>query len=257
MTAALNSQGPAFGRSLVLHLAIIGSLVGWQLWQNRARERWGDPNAIAGGSVSITPVARIPIPQRAGIVNPVANDTPSELPTPPKPQPKPQEKAKEDPDAVALNLKRERRTQTDIAARNQRYRPEDAARDNQLTSTTGQRAVSPMFGVEGSGGVGTGTGSVFGVRFGWYESLLRQRVASKWRTTEVDARIRQLPVAILTFTIRRDGSVSGMKIAQSSGNYTLDTSAQRAILEAAPFPPLPPQFERDSAAVEFWFELKR
>lgn len=257
MTAAMHSQGPAFGRSLLLHAAVIGALVGWQLWQARARERWGDPNAIAGGSVSITPVARIPVPARAGIVNPVANDTPSELPAPPKEQPKPQEKPKEDPNAVALNLKRERRTQTDIAARNQRYRPPDAARDNQLTSTTGQRAVSPMFGVEGSGGVGTGTGSVFGARFGWYESLLRQRVASKWRTTEVDPRIRQLPVAIVTFTIRRDGSVTGLRLAQSSGNYALDTSAQRAILEAAPFPPLPPQFERDSAAVEFWFELKR
>jgi protein TonB len=64
-------------------------------------------------------------------------------------------------------------------------------------------------------------------------------------------------VAIVTFTIRRDGSVTGLRLAQSSGNYALDTSAQRAILEAAPLPPLPPQFERDSAAVEFWFELKR
>jgi protein TonB len=257
MTATMNSQGPAFGRSLLLHSIVLGVLVGWQVWQNRARERFGDPNAIAGGSVAITPVARIPIPTRAGIVNPVANDTPSELPTPPKEQAKPQEKPKEDPDAVALNLKRERRNQTDIAARNQRYRPQEAARENQLSSTTGQRAVSPMFGVEGSGGVGTGTGSVFGARFGWYEALLRQRVASKWRTTEIDPRVRQLPVAILTFTIRRDGSVTGLRLAQSSGNYALDTSAQRALLEAAPFPPLPPQFDRDSAAVEFWFELKR
>jgi protein TonB len=257
MTAAMDPQGPAFGRSLLLHVAIVGGLVGWQLWQNRARERWGDPNAISGGSVTITPVARIPIPTRAGIVNPVANDTPSELPTPPKEQPKPQEKPKEDPDAVALNLQRQRRTQAEVAARNQRYRPQEAARENQVTSTTGQRAVSPMFGVQGSGGVGTGTGSVLGTRFGWYEALLRQRVAEKWRTTEVDARIRQLPVAIVTFTIRRDGSVSGVRVAQSSGNYTLDTSAQRAVFDAAPFPPLPPQFDRDSAVIEFWFELKR
>lgn len=257
MSAVAERTGPSFGQSLLLHAAILGGLVGWQLWQNRERERWGDPNAIASGSVSITPVARIPIPTRAGIVNPVANDTQSELPTPPKEEPKAQPKPKEDPDAVALNLKRERRTQTDIAARNQRYRPPEAARENQVYSDAGQRAVSPMFGVQGSGGVGTGTGSVFGARFGWYEALLRQRVAEKWRTTDVDARIRTLPVAIVTFTIRRDGSVTNVRVAQSSGNYTLDSSAQRAIYDAAPFQALPPQFDRDSAGIEFWFELKR
>jgi hypothetical protein len=32
---------------------------------------------------------------------------------------------------------------------------------------------------------------------------------------------------------------------------------QRAIMEASPFPPIPPGFARSSAKVEFWFELKR
>jgi outer membrane biosynthesis protein TonB len=44
---------------------------------------------------------------------------------------------------------------------------------------------------------------------------------------------------------------------QGSGNRTLDYSAQRAITEAAPFPPLPQGYERDSAQIEFWFVLKR
>ncbi len=257
MAAYAERLGPSFTQALVLHCLLVASLLGFQYLTNRVRERWGDPNAISGGSVAITPVARIPIPSRTGPVNPVANDTPSELPAPPKEQPKPQEKIKEDPYAVALNLKRQRKTQADNAARNQRYRPEDVVRDNQVYSNAGQRAVSPMFGVQGSGGVGTGTRSVFGTRFGWYEALLRQKVAEKWRTTDVDARIRQLPVAIVTFVIRRDGSVTGVRVVQSSGNYPLDTSSQRAVYDAAPFPPLPPQFERDSASIEFWFELKR
>jgi protein TonB len=257
MAATAERFGPPFARSLLFHALLFGGLAGFELWRQRARDQFGDPNAIAGGSVTITPVARIPIPTREGIVNPVANDTQSELPTPPKEEPKAQEKQKEDPDAVALDLKREKKKQTDIAARDQRFRPEAANRENQIYSNSGQRAVSPMFGVQGSGGVGTSPGSVLGARFGWYEALLRQKVAEKWRTTDLDARIRQLPVAIVTFTIRRDGSISGVRIAQSSGNYILDTSAQRAIYDASPFPELPPQFERDSANVEFWFELKR
>ena len=44
---------------------------------------------------------------------------------------------------------------------------------------------------------------------------------------------------------------------QRSGILTLDNSAQRAILNAAPFPPLPAGFDRDAAQIEFRFQLKR
>ncbi len=257
MSAGTERLKPAFVGSLALHGALVGALAGWQFFSQYAKEQWGSPDSIASGSVSITPYQTIPIPQRPGPVNPVANDTESQLPAQPKEERKPQEKRKEDPKAVALNLERERRRQTDIAARNQKYRADDQNRTNQVYSTTSPRAVSPMFGVQGAGGVGTGTGSVLGTRFGWYEALLRQKVAERWKTSDLDPRIRTLPVAIVTFTIQRDGSIRAVRLAQSSGNYVLDTSAQRAIYEASPFPPLPPQFERDSAAIEFWFELKR
>lgn len=257
MTIQAERLGPPFARSLVVHALIFGSLIGWQLWNSRQRERWGDPNAVAGGSVTITPTATIPIPQREGPVNPVANDTESDLPLPPKEAPKPQEKKiEDDPDAVALKLKREKKKLTDVAASNQRYRSQQPA-ENQLTSNVGQRAKSEMFAVKGTGGVGTGTGTVFGVRLGWYEALIRERVGSKWSTTDIDARVRFLPEAIVTFTIQRNGTVGSVKIVKSSGNYALDTSAQKAVYDASPLPPLPREFERDSATIEFWFELKR
>jgi outer membrane biosynthesis protein TonB len=44
---------------------------------------------------------------------------------------------------------------------------------------------------------------------------------------------------------------------QQSGISALDYSVQRAILEASPFPPIPAGFDKDSARVEFTFELKR
>ncbi len=257
MTAsAAPTLRPFFARSLGLHFALTAALIGWSWWNNRQRERFGDPNAGGFGSVTVS-TAKLPIPVREGRTNPVANDTKSELPTPPKQEPRQRERAIEDPDAVAIKTKRQKRRLEDIAARTQRYRPPEVDRENQLYSNAGQRAVSPMFGVQGAGGVGTGTTSALGTRFGWYEALLRQRVGEKWRTNEVDSRIRTLPVAIVTFTILRDGNVRSVRLAQSSGNYALDISAQRAIQEAAPFPALPPQFERDSASIEFWFELKR
>ena len=56
---------------------------------------------------------------------------------------------------------------------------------------------------------------------------------------------------------QRDGSVRDVHIGQSSGIGALDYSCQRAILESAPFEPLPSGFERTSAHIEFWFQLKR
>ena len=82
-------------------------------------------------------------------------------------------------------------------------------------------------------------------------------MAQKWRTSDVDPRIRSAPPAIVTFTIRRDGSIASVRMAQTSGNVALDLSAQRAIADAAPFPPLPPTFDKNDVSIEFWFELKR
>jgi protein TonB len=115
-----------------------------------------------------------------------------------------------------------------------------------------------MFGgVQGTGGVQMGTGGSFGNRFGAYRDLLEQRVGQKWRTDEVDSRIQSAPAVIVTFEIQRNGSATNVRILQGSGIRSLDYSALRAISDAAPFPPLPQGYERNSAQIEFWFQLKR
>jgi protein TonB len=65
------------------------------------------------------------------------------------------------------------------------------------------------------------------------------------------------PTVIVTFDILRDGSVRNSQIAQRSGNATLDNSALRAVMDAAPFPPLPPEYDRNEANVELHFQLKQ
>jgi protein TonB len=107
----------------------------------------------------------------------------------------------------------------------------------------------------GGGGVGSGSSSPFGNRFGWYEALLRDRVAANWQSQELDAGIRNR-VAV-TFEILRNGSIRNVRVTQSSGNFAMDQSAQRAILMSSPLPELPREFERDSANVEFWFSLQQ
>jgi TonB family protein len=46
-------------------------------------------------------------------------------------------------------------------------------------------------------------------------------------------------VVIVTFTINADGSVGGASVSRASGVPELDENFRRAILRAAPFPPVP------------------
>jgi protein TonB len=243
--------------SVALHGALVVTFLFWGIVVTRHHEAWGDANSGGPGSVAINMVNKIPLPQRSGIVNPLANPTESAVPTPP-PAVKPQRRAPaEEPDAVPLKGRKRAKTAEVARSAQNTWRAKQQDRPNQLYSAAGQALVSPMMGQTGSGGVGVGLGSPFGNRFGNYVTILRQRVAEKWHTEDVDARIHTLPTAIVIFDLMRDGSVRNVHIAQSSGNTALDYSAQRAIYDASPFPRLPDGYERSDATIEFWFELRR
>lgn len=242
--------------SVALHISVFAAVV-WLSVMSGRREFWGDRNPGGGSAMVVNVVGQVPLPSRGGIVNPVANDTKSEVPEPkPEKVAKPEVKAPE-PNAIEIPSRTAPKKPSRKAASTNKYREKQVDRPNQLYSQTGQALVSPLIGQAGAGGVGVGLGSPFGNRFGYYVDLIRQKVAQKWRTGDVDPRIRSAPPAIVTFWIRRDGSVTGVRIEQTSGNMALDLSAQRAIADAAPFPPLPAGYDKNEVSIEFWFELKR
>src|SRR5262249_27911229 len=248
--------GKPFLGSLALHAGVAALLAAGTFISGRTPERWGDKESL-GGSTVINPVARIPMVARSGPVNSVANDTESQVPqAPPKPKAAVREKAPE-PDAIPLRSKTASKRPSPDTASTQRYRPNMETKPNQLYGTTGQAMVSPMMGQTGSGGVGLGTGSPLGDRFGAYAALLRQLIGQKWRTQDVDARIHTAPPVIMTFTIFRDGTIRDIRLKTSSGNAALDRSAERALYDVGKVEPLPAAYERDKAEIEFWFELKR
>lgn len=243
--------------SLALHAAVFGLIAAAAITGAGRRAAWGDPNARpGGGAYTVTPVRNIPIAGRTGPVNRLASDTESQIPTPPKQETK---KAAKQPDPDAIALKSRKAPRTDRTPRTETARRDVREfTDNQVFSRGGQAAASPMYAIApGAGGVGVGSGAPFGARCGGYVTVLRDRVAQRWRTEQVDPRIRTLPPAIVMFELQRNGQVRNVRLTQSSGNVALDYSAQRAILEASPFEPIPPGCEGDPARVEFWFELKR
>ncbi|MGA3040501.1 MAG: energy transducer TonB [Bryobacteraceae bacterium] len=243
--------------SVALHAAIFGTLILWGAVLSRPHETWGEANSGGPGSISINVVNKIPLPSRSGLVNPLANPTESAVPTPP-PAAKPKKLAPaEEPDAIPIKSRTHPKPSEVARSAQNTWRAKQQDLPNQLYSASGQALVSPMMGQLGSGGVGVGQGSPFGNRFGNYVMILRQRVAEKWHTADVDPRIHTLPPAIVTFDLLRDGSVRNVRLAQGSGNPAVDYSAQRAIYDASPFPPLPATYERNDATIEFWFELRR
>lgn len=244
--------------SLVLHVLVVGAVAGYGWWQNHGRVSLGDQNAM-GGAVGISAVNSIPLPRRSERENPVANDTDSTAPSPPK-EKKTKAAPKEDEDAIPLNNKRkprkERERETVETAQNYRPQPD---KPNQVFSSTGAAASTPMLGgQQGIGGVGTGN-AVFGARLGWYAQLLTQTLAQKWgtETQRITPGMQNSRRTMLAFEILRDGTIRNVRVLESSGNYEIDTAAQRAVLSANPFRRLPEQFERNVANVEFWFQLQR
>jgi TonB family protein len=242
--------------SFLMHAVIFAFAIFWGYLNLRTHDVWGDPNAIPGSGFAVTPVDRIPLPSRNARPNPKADDSESQVEKAEQKDRDRDKVLKEEPDAIALNSKDQRRPNEKQTSRYQ-YRSSDELRKNQLRTTVGQAMSNPMFSTVGAGGVGMGTGTAFGNRFGGYTDLLRRAISEKWRTNDVDPMVRNAKPAIVSFDILRNGQVRNVKIVQSSGLATLDFSARRAILEAAPLPELPREFERDSANVEFTFQLQR
>jgi protein TonB len=244
------SLGGPFVQSVLLHAAVAAALIVSTIRFQHSRQVWGSANTSAGTAVAVNSVKTIPLPSRAGVVNPVANDTESLVPQAPKPEPKKQVEAPDD--AIPLKSRLAKKQPRPQAL--QRYRPEPPPQ-NQVFSHDAPAAVSPMFEKPGSGGVGVGPNSAFGNQFGAYADLVVQRVTQKWQTSGLAG--MHLPMAVITFDISRDGSVKNAQISQRSGNSTLDYSALRAVMDAGPFPPLPPQYSGSSTSVELRFQLQQ
>lgn len=246
------SLGGPLVQSVLLHAAIAGAFVVASISFQHARQNWGSANTSAGTAVAVTAVKSIPLPARAGKINPVANDTESQVPSPPVEKPQPKTQIKVPDDAIPLKSRLAKRQPKPEAV--QHYHPHPIP-ENQLLSHIGQAAVSPMFQKPGGGGVGVGPNSAFGNQFGAYADLVVQRVTDKWQTNGLAG--LNLPTVVVTFDILRNGTVQNAKIEQRSGNATLDFSALRAVTDAAPFPPLPPNYSGSSTNVELRFQLQR
>jgi periplasmic protein TonB len=99
-------------------------------------------------------------------------------------------------------------------------------------------------------------GGDFASRYGWYIEGVRRSVGQNWLQTTIDPPVRAARQAhcVMNFRINRDGSVSNVQMAQSSGNLSMDNSARRA-LDGIRFGPLPNDYSGSGVDVTFDFDL--
>jgi protein TonB len=82
-------------------------------------------------------------------------------------------------------------------------------------------------------------------RFGYYLDQLLSAIDSKWVRPPLGEGVQ----AIISFRIQRDGSLTDLQVAESSGYNSFDLAALRAVQNASPFPPLPRAYRHDSLGV--------
>jgi TonB family protein len=132
---------------------------------------------------------------------------------------------------------------------------------------TARRAAEPsVAGASKAAGVPGGTGSATpGLEFGppgpgvpdgtdtggdWYLASVQQKIWMLWNQ-QIKSGFTQ-PIGV-TFTIMPDGQVTAVTVTQKSGAALLDMAAQRAVLNAAPFGPLPREYGQNPRTIQALF----
>lgn len=143
--------------------------------------------------------------------------------------------------------------------------PPPAKTDETVSGTAGSGTGGTGSGLrigvgDGTGGGGGGFGPGFGgggtgfFPHAYYIQIVYDRVSASWYTSLVDPGVSGSFSARVSFRIFRNGRISDLKIAESSGLRSLDLSALRAIQTAAPFPALPNDYDGEYIVFHIIFE---
>lgn len=87
-------------------------------------------------------------------------------------------------------------------------------------------------------------------KYDYYLGLIKNKVDNRWSQPVVHNKTKQ---ALIAFTINRNGGISNLRVADTSGDNYFDQSALRAVTLATPFPPLPRGFKGDTLKVNYRF----
>jgi protein TonB len=243
--------------SSILHV-FLGLMIALAVYLQTHGEQW---SGIGGtdGSVNVKlvgPAAGIPMPSQPSVTDSKAVDPTKGLYKEEKPKiPEPKTPAEKIPD-----FKKEK--SKPITPKSKIDEPKIKPPDNAVDyGKNGPPNIPTSYAPTPGGGTGPVSvkgqgGGDFASRYAWYIEGVKRVVGQNWLQTTIDPAVRaaRQAHAVMTFRINRDGSISNVQMAQTSGNLSMDNSARRA-LDGIRFGPLPNDYSGSSVDVTFDFDL--
>jgi protein TonB len=217
--------------------------------------------------VQIIPAAALGVRRPASRPKAATPAPPEPLrPEPVKPEPKPEPPAKPEPkpDRIAAKPRDDVPSLPDRTPKKPE-KPVKAAPPAPRPATggtgTNPAGTAPMGTPDGDPGRrGSPTGNPLGTsafgsqiagldnpdfKFGYYLDQLLSAIDAKWARPPLGDKVE----CTIGFRIQRDGSITELTVARSSGYNSFDLAALRAVQNASPFPPLPRAYRNDSLGV--------
>lgn len=186
---------------------------------------------------------------------PAAEEPPAPEPPKPKPKPEPERPAPKPVKEEVPTLPEKPDKKKPEKPKPERPRPTATGTGNNPAGTAPQGDANGEAGRRGAPtGNPLGT-TAFGsqiagldnpdFKFGYYIDQLLSAIDSKWVRPPLGNDVK----AVISFRIQRDGGLTDLQVAQSSGYNSFDLAALRAVQNASPFAPLPRAYRNDSLGV--------
>jgi protein TonB len=241
--------------SFLLHGSFVAAILLGAWIAHHTGKRWGEAGAVSG-AVQATMVDAIPMPPRQPTDQDsyLSTDTVSAAPitSPAKTVEAPP------PDAVPIVTKTPPKPiktadkTTPPPPLHPQPIPPDPTKAQSGESTGIRAAISSTQTTAGTFSVQLND-AAFGTRFAYYVQQIRQKVAEQWYTNMLDPQAAGHRVYI-TFQVERDGSLTNIRIAQRSGDNTLDMTALTAVRHIDTFGPLPEAYTGSRIEVTYFFD---
>jgi protein TonB len=242
--------------SIVFHALLAVAVLSASYLERRGNSWGGVGGSLGGAKVSLVSSAGIPMPKEAVVpeskaVDPTKGLYKEEPPKPPEPK----------TDATKIpKFDKEKRLPPSPKSRT--FDSKTPPPDNAVPYGKGGNPDLPTGYSQtpgGSAGVavqGAGGGD-FGSRYPWYVDAVRNRIRQAWDQTTIDPAVRaaRRAHAVVNFRINADGSISNIRLSQTSGNASVDYSAQRALQSLGSVNRLPNDYIGSYVDVTFDFDL--
>lgn len=247
-----------FFRSVIFHVLLTAALLTGSYFEHEG-VLWGGVGSKSSGGTKVNLVssAGLPMPKEetvteSKVVDPT-NSLHKEEPKPKPPEPK--------TDATPIR-KFEKEKPLPPSRKSRTLENKTPEPDNAVPGHGGSPNLptgysqTPGQASPGVSAIGQGGGDFAG-RYPYYVDGVRSRVEQSWDQTTIDpaTRAAHRAHAVMTFRIHENGSISDIRISQSSGNSSMDYSSMRALQSIDAFRPLPNDYMGKYVDVTFDFDL--